>query len=152
MRYKLLAITILLLLFVVSGCVQTPAEKAGWNQAEYEEYSAFYESLVNNSPWTGKSLEEVLIDIPKDKNEFEKTWYLTFYYIKKAQDTPLSTAPCRASLDPAMNPDVRQAQADMECPQIRQKSRMEQANVSYSKAAEYRQKIEGWNPANKSQS
>lgn len=72
MRYKLLAITILLLLFVVSGCVQTPAEKVGWNQAEYEEYSAFYESLVNKSAWTGKSLEEVLI-YRKIKNEFEKT-------------------------------------------------------------------------------
>lgn len=72
MRYKLLAITILLLLFVVSGCVETPAEKAGWNQAEYEEYSTFYESLVNKSAWTGKSLEEVLI-YRKIKNEFEKT-------------------------------------------------------------------------------
>ena len=134
------------ILLVISGCVETQREKVGWNQAEYEEYSAFYEHLVNNSPWAGKSLEEVMIDIPKDKNEFEKTWYLTFYYIKKAEDEPIDTSLCRASLDPAMNPDVRQAQADAECPYIRQKSRMDRANVSYTKAAEYRQKIEGMRP------
>ncbi len=143
----------LIVLLVISGCVETQAEKMGWNQAKYEEYSAYYDILrpppgeaVNKSVYDmiskGKTIDEWLISIPKDKNELENTWYLVFYYIKKGQDEPIGTSCPPVSNDPTMNPDVRRAQRDAECSYILQKSRMDKANVSYSKAAEYRQKIE----------
>lgn len=94
------------------------------------------------------TIDEWLISIPKDKNEFENTLYLVFYFVKNGQDTSVDISPCRASasLDPDMDPHIQQVQADMECPYIRQKNRMDRANVSYAKAAEYRQKIEGMKP------
>jgi len=147
----------LISLLVISGCIefpQTQAEKVGWNQPKYEAYSAYYDILrpppgkvVNKSEYDmiseGKTIDEWIISIPKDKNELENTWYLVFYYIKKGQDVPLDTSPCPVNRDSTMNPDVRNAPlASGDCQSARQKSRMNTANVSYSKAAEYRQKIE----------
>ncbi len=150
MSQKYLFLCLISLLFI-SGCIdkpQTQAEKVGWDEAKYEEYSAYYEALLfshdqskvnrsaihniitNYSTITkGKPIEEWLIDIPKDKNEFEKAWYMVFYYFQKGQleskkvsvcDLKISIGECFSS-----NRDAKKA-----------------ADGYYQKATEYRQKIE----------
>src|SRR3972149_9676883 len=91
----------LIVIVLITGYIeiqQTQADKVGWDQIKYEEYSAYYDILrpapgrvVTQSEYNaiskGMTIDEWLISIPKDKNEFENTWYLVFYHIKKAQDT-----------------------------------------------------------------
>lgn len=143
-------ISILMVLIIISGCVYNPT---GWDQAKYEEYSAYYDILrpplgkiVNKSEYNAISknmtIDEWLIAIPKDKNEFENTWYLAFYFIKKAQDTPYDRTCNLEGRNLDMNPDVRQAQNQAECEYITRNRYMVKLNESYSKATEYRQKIE----------
>jgi hypothetical protein len=146
----------LIALIVITGCIelsQTQAEKMGWNQAKYEEYSAYYDILrpppgktVTQSEYNAISknmtIDEWLISIPKDKNELENTWYLVFYHIKKAQDTPYDRTCNTETRNLDMNPAVREAQNRAECEYITRDRYMVKLNESYSKAIEYRQKIE----------
>ena len=151
----------LVALIVISGCIefpQTQAEKIGWKQAKYEGYSAYYdirrpppEKIVSPEEYNAISknltIDEWLISIPKDENEFENTWYLVFYYIKKGQDEPIGTF-CNLNPDELrmIDPKYQQSYKERVCRIILEQKRMEQANVSYSKAAEYRQKIEEMKP------
>lgn len=85
---------------VITGCIETPqtqAEKVGWDEAKYKEYSEFYIHLVTNTSdtpdWWGQGkkrymgmifeIEDKLMEIPKDKNEFERAWYLVFLNYKR---------------------------------------------------------------------
>lgn len=144
----------LVALIVISGCVETQAEKVGWNQAKYEEYSAYYdvlrlppESTVNLSERIAISknmtIDEWLISIPKDKNEFEMTWYLVFYNIEKAMNTPSDNVKRCSSIE---NPMDRSAGTTrmirLECQNRETEVYKSKVNASYLKATEYRQKIE----------
>lgn len=146
----------LIVLIVITGCIeiqQTQADKVGWDQIKYEEYSAYYDILrpapgrvVTQSEYNaiskGMTIDEWLISIPKDKNEFENTWYLVFYHIKKAQDTRPVVKDCSGARYEGGNPavDQIQCQADYRALYI------EQVDEIYSKAADYREKIEDLSP------
>ncbi|MCZ7384813.1 MAG: hypothetical protein O8C63_08720 [Candidatus Methanoperedens sp.] len=76
-------------LFVVSGCVdkiqtQIQAEKTGWDQAKYEEYSKYFDHVMDNQrvPSLAQSLEfevkDKLYGMRSDGSEFERTWFLAF--------------------------------------------------------------------------
>ncbi len=150
MSQKIISLFLILIaLFVVSGCVETQAEKVGWNQAKYEEYSAYYDILrppigktVNKSDYDtiskGMTIDEWMISIPKDKNEFENTWYLVFYHIKKAQDMRPVVKDCSKAVYTDRTPNLW----EMSCQQDYQALYKKQVDDIYSKAAEYRQKIE----------
>jgi hypothetical protein len=146
----------LIVLIVITGCIeiqQTLADKVGWDQIKYEEYSAYYDLLrpapgrvVTQSEYNaiskGMTIDEWLISIPKDKNEFENTWYLVFYHIKKAQDTRPIIKDCSGARYEGGNPTVDQIQ----CQADYQALYLEQLDEIYSKAADYREKIEDLSP------
>lgn len=145
----------LVALIVITGCIekpQTQAEKMGWNQVEYDQYSAYYEGLVNNTLYLvnntstlyGKSLDEILIDIPKDNNEFEKTWYYVFYYRQKGNEIKNNfiSAKCRYVSESDNIIGIYSTQDDVrECISANQRGH-EMARGSYIKALEYRTRIE----------
>lgn len=162
----------LIALLIISGCIekpQTQAEKVGWDEAKYEEYSAYYDSMValhefshirdssrlNSKNYSeiydymsrqnaihrnysinakGKTLDEWLIDIPKDKNEFEKAWYLVFYYIQKGQLEKEKLKRC-VLLDECLRSEIDANERIKKT-----------ADGYYQKAAEYRQMIEEMKP------
>lgn len=100
-----LQLFVLIIVLVSGGYVIFEKYKTGWDQAKYEEYSMYYDALLfkydavklNQSAikniqtkgyltiTKGKTVEEWLIDIPKDKSEFEKTWYMVFFYFQKVE-------------------------------------------------------------------
>lgn len=150
-KYLLLYIVTL---FVISGCIefpQTQAEKIGWNQVKYEEYSAYYDVLQPypikpgyqyesdyNNVSKGLTLDEWLISIPKDKNEFEMTWYLAFYHIKMAKEMRFNLK-CVESIS---NDPVEKMMNQRNCEYRLAQEAGAKKNATYLKAAEYRHKIE----------
>ncbi len=142
----------LVALILITGCIefpQTKMEKKGWDQVEYEEYSLYYnilqptpEKTITQSEYNviskNMTIDEWLISIPKDKNEFEMTWYLVFYHIKKAQDMRPIAKDCSGALYSGMSPEVSKVQCQIDY-QTHFKKQVEEI---YSKAADYRQKIE----------
>lgn len=157
MSKKYLFLCIITLL-VISGCVdkiqtQIKAETMGWDQAKYEEYSVYYDALLFNydavklnqsaikniqtkgylTITKGKTVEEWLIDIPKDKSEFEKTWYMVFFYFQKVE-SEYKRRVCTLS------------DGEGGCLRYRGGGDKKIKDEYLQKAAEYRQKIEEMKP------
>ena len=92
---------ILIALFIISGCVdipQTQAEKVGWDTAKYEDYSVIYDlkqdyklpiltmgwyhskNITAHHQMKAADLQLLLIEIPQNGSQFDKTWYVAFSY------------------------------------------------------------------------
>ncbi len=151
----------LIALFVVSGCVdkpQTQEDKVGWNQTRYEEYSTFYQ-LINASGGDPTNvafkIEDKLSEIPKDKNEFEKTWYLAFlnykHGIEAGNALKNSLENCHKDYwGRSANDAYAYRPGEIECGNRNQAKRDAQYPAIkdyFNKAKEYRQKIEEWKPS-----
>lgn len=175
MSKKYLFICLMVLLFI-QGCIdkpQTQAEKAGWNQIEYEKYSKFYTSImlpqqnyaegcrqrwINNGSSCGSrpetkldSVEDVMIELSPDKNEFENLWYRTFLNMKRGLEE-LEKADeitdCFGALLTMSWNFIEKGQSDNEerraCSQI---NRLDSSAKKYFNESEtYRQKIEDMKP------
>ncbi|MCX9011089.1 MAG: hypothetical protein OIN66_08200 [Candidatus Methanoperedens sp.] len=151
-RYLFLCLIVLL---VVSGCVdkqQPQAEKVGWNQTRYEEYSAIYNSegytaLYNNTDYIitpptisfynqskAMDIRALLIEMPHDDSDFEKMWYSAFsYYL--------------LSLDANVLSITNLVRRDMPYQETAQSRYWKQKSSDYyNKSLEYRQKIEEMKP------
>ncbi len=130
-------------LFVISGCIdktQTQAEKVGWDQAKYEEYSDFYKNLSKNEPTMFEI--DVRMQEMQGGTDFDKTWYLVFYNYYKGIETELIAMQYhKASFVGAkergyLNIDPRENEY------------WNQSKAYFDKSKEYRLIIEEWNPYN----
>ena len=71
--------------------IQIHAEKDGWNQATYEEYSKYYNkvcltyeqgNLCSPSSKSFYEVKEKLLDMRSEGSNFERTWYMAFFNLQ----------------------------------------------------------------------
>lgn len=136
----------LIALLIVSGCIsgsQTQAEKVGWNQAEYDKYSKFYDKINNLKPSSTDSIEDFMVGMPQD-TEFDKTWYLTFLYFKRGVEVSVKTR--------EQNELLLRESMEFPRPPFNVRGHLllqkysEQSQEYFKNATEYRQKIEEMKP------
>ena len=163
-KYLFLCLTFLL---VVSGCVdksQTQAEKADWNQTKYEEYSNFYEYLINDTRTAVGSMrsthvqklifeieEYLLMKMPSSKNEIEKTWYLAILNHQHGLEALVKAYGSNCSsgaMGGVPNYGEKYYGENIHRENCRQNylTWSKEAYTYFDKSYEYRQNIELWNP------
>lgn len=137
----------LIALLIISGCVdkpQTQAEKVGWNQTKHEEYSEFYDRLLDDNLFRSNEyrmqdifeIDFKLQEMQQD-TEFEKMWYLVFYNYRNGLATQMDAQEYYTA---AWN--YKESWGDREKYGERARVLGEQAKKYFNKSKEYRQKIE----------
>ena len=164
-------IIIVLLLIVIlffSGCVElaennTDKINVGWNNSKYDDYSNFYKYLINNTRSDMYhmrtthmqelvfEIDDKLMEMPSDKNEIEKTWYLALSNhqhgleaLVKAYGTDCSSG----AIGGVPNYGEKYPGENIHRENCRQNylAWSKQAQIYFDKSYEYRQNIEEWNP------
>lgn len=163
---RMTLLMLLIALLIISGCidntqseVKSPSEEAGWNQTKYEEYSKFYELLINGTCRTlscskvqfqslAFEIEDKLAEMPSNKSEFEKTWRLAFSNyqhgleaLTNAYGTGCSPADFQGIY--TTYPNVREKRQICRTDYV---IGSQNAQTYFDKSYEYRQNIEEWNP------
>ncbi len=153
---RIVLLLLALVIISVSGCVISEENKTGWDWEKYEKYSEFYDKInnsVGNYGYKSGSVDEIedfMIEIGGD-TEFDKTWHLTFLYLKRGMEAEKmageqwliikANSGARREYElPSTNPVYVRAQIDL-------KSYQDQAKGYYNQSYNYRQKIEEWNPS-----
>jgi formylglycine-generating enzyme required for sulfatase activity len=173
-KYKVLAVLVLLVALVLSGCIyENLSPMEGWDQTRYDEYSELYYSIYeyNLSPaYTSAEIQQRIGDaqdktfkiqsfyvntVQKD-TEFERAWFSAFSnYILGLNAEIVSyqkqknLGEGRRVIDSTRNPDVPPEEifikGGFEDTQEAKEWR-EKAHFHFNKSLEYRKLIEDANP------
>lgn len=132
-------------LFIILGCVdkpQTQAEKVGWEQTKYENYSVFYTDFERGVVQSPYSVEDMMIGLHPDKNEFESLWYQVFINMKRGLEARMKirNSDCSPAELGGTTEDVFSRRTQY-CHNLYQVN-MRSSEAYFNASAEYRQKIE----------